>query len=380
MVKELERLKKEMGKFCLLFALSRHRELADRFRPGKEWRNVDVESLKRGILREEVSPGDRVEGRGVISPYAAVYHPRPFYPQYVLGEIRAAMQRGEGSPEVSPHFLPASRLPALPGGWRIAFLYPVDTEALVRPAVPADVREVLVRHYPVLPVLVPPELGSPWGRASFRARVFRLEHEQLRESLGMGEEAYRAYSRRGVIHFLVLEELSAVEEADLRGSLFLELSVPRDALEGLSGEGFRDLFCSAVEECLGEERQVREPSCGYLPLTGYQELRFRSRMTGVVDSPFYGVFRAPASVGLYIPCELVRREWEGDGLLGELLRAMERRSGLADSRGGWKVEFCFDNTLPHWRGRGALEGPLFDRLENEWPEARTLLSWLRGEG
>ncbi len=379
MEKELERWKRELGKFQLLFALSHHRDIVKRYRPGKKWKGVDVEVLKAAILREEISPGDQVEGMGVLNPYAAIYEPRAFYPKYVLGEIRAAMQRGEGSPLVSPHFLPASRLPRLPGGWRIAFLYPEATEALTRPALPADVREVLVRHYPILPALLPPGMEADFGRVTFRGWIFRLDHGHLEEALGMREEVYRAYSQRGIVYFLVLEELAPRGKGDLRGSLFLELSLPPESGKALVGDGFRDLFCSAVEECLGEERGEREPSCGYLPLTGYQELRFRSRLTGVVDSPFYGIFRAPASLGLYLPCELVDGADEGMELLSSLLAVMEREAGKAGVPQGWRLDFCSDASSTFWKEREPLRGPLFSRLEEEWPGAGPLLSWLREE-
>lgn len=377
--RELERLRRELGKFQLLFALSHHREIASGQRSKRAWKGMDVEALKAGILREEISPGDRVEGRGILSPYAAIYQPRAFYPKYVLGEIKAAMQRGEGEPAVSPHFLPASRLPRLPDGWNIAFLYLDGEGALTRPALPADLREVLVRHYPVLLALLPPGSADVFGRVSFKGQIYRIDHEYLERPLGMREEAYRVYSNRGIVFFLSMEEVELLGKAGLRGSLFLELSLPPEAGEALSGDGFRDLFCSAVEECLGESEREREPSCGYLPLTGYQELRFRSRLTGVVDSPFYAVFRAPTSLGLYFPCELTGQVGEGETLLSALLEAMEEKASGTVSPTRWSIDLCSDSSSPLRRERGVLRGPLFRRLEAEWPEVGPLISWLRGE-
>lgn len=376
-----EVLAEEMGKYSLLYALSEHGTAYGVQGTGRTLSGMDVTGIKEGIFRGAVKEGDEVEGEGMLSDYAAVYQPRAFYPPYVMGEIRAAIRRGQRPPSASPHYLPVSRVPPLPDGCGISFLYAREKTAFDRPDLPAHVRDVLTRDYPCLPVLFPPDMKARRGVVRFRARLLRLQRDTVRRLCGMGDEAYDIYAARGLVHFLEPQALEAVHpEVAPRGSLFVEMT-----LEGIK---WWERACEVLERCIQEaveatfppcERGRREEAGCYLPQSGHHVCRFRSRLFAVVYDPVIAVMRAPGLLGVFIPADLSSAD---DGiqssfgeLVGKLASALEEELELLYPA---RVEVAYDNRLPWARRMEAMTGPSFHKLENEHPFLSPTLSWLRG--
>ncbi|NPV58175.1 MAG: hypothetical protein HPY75_00765 [Actinobacteria bacterium] len=375
-------LEEEIARFSLGYALGEREGLVGVSARGRFHGDVDVASVKAGIFSGSIAPGDEVEGEAVASAYAAVYMPRAHYPQYVLGEMRAALRRGEREPAASPHFLPVSRLPAYPDGRRACFLYPLGKKAFDRPDFPAHVRDVLTRDYQRLPVLVPPGVDMPSGRVRFRGRLLQVGREVAHRLAGLGDRSYESYSLRGMVAFL---EPSWIGEVDggvsLRGSLFAEASLPVEVSWDEAAGALEKAVRMSVEGVFPPCEREDEPraDCA-LPHGGYHVTRFRRRLFAVVYDPVIAVFRAPRLLGIYLPCDLPREEDAAEAsfaaFLARLRSALEEGLGLAEPV---QVEMAHDNTLSWAREGGALRGPEFARAEEEHAFLAPTLRWLRGE-
>lgn len=372
----------KISKFSLCYALSEHREAEGKRARRKPVSGCDINSLKAGILNESIRAGQEIGGEAVACPFTAVYQPRPYYPSYLLGEIRAALRQGESPPSTSPHFLPVSVLPPLSDGWRVTFLYPLNKEEFDRPDFPAHVRDVLTRDFSRLPLLIPTEMEEMRGKIAYRAHLMQLSRTTLSRLAGLNEGSYNAYSARGLTFFLQALEMEPIEEElSLRGSLFAELQLPQDGVWEKVMEVMEGAVCEAVEavfpECTRGERQ--DSGC-YLPHTGFHVVQFRRRLLALVYEPVMVVFRAPRLIGLYFPQDVLRDLEQPSSLFevfsltfcGKLEEALGYSSRL-------KVEIAFDNRLPWARERGTLQGPSFKRLEEEHPFLEPTLDWLRGD-
>ncbi|MBC7246149.1 MAG: hypothetical protein H5T73_00005 [Actinobacteria bacterium] len=374
-------LAEEIGKFSLCCALGEHEEAKRKRFRGRKFSRLDVAGIKEGIFRGDIQEGDEVEGEGTLSPYAAVYQPRAYYPAYVMGEVRAALRRGQPPPQTSPHYLPVSQLPPLPDGWRIRFLYPARKEAFDRPDFPAHVRDVLTRDYQRIPFLLPPGSEELRGRVRFRARLLQLGRDAMSRYSGMGENTYDAYAARGILHFLEPLELEEGErDISLRGSLFAEVSFAEDIDRGEIGRRLEELVCGVASEIFPEcRRGAREDGGCYLPESGHHVLRFRSRLLALVYDPVIAVYRSPRLLGIYLPGELgdgggdLRRRWESlaHALLSRLEREFTPHSPV-------RVEMCHDPRAYWARERGVMSGPDFLGLEEKRPFLAHTLRWLRG--
>jgi hypothetical protein len=343
---------------------------------------LDVAAIKAGILGEAMRAGDEVEGEALASSFTAIYQPRAYYPSYFLGEMRAALRRGESPPPASPHYLPVSKLPPLPDGSHIEFLYQRDKAAFDRPDFPAHVRDVLTRDFMRIPLLVAPQQEVGQGRIHFRARLLRLDRDTAYRLAGLGDNSYNVYSARGLTHFLQPLEVETLDaEPSLRGSLFTELSCGEepgwDKVISLLEEKVRGEVEEVFPPCARGERE--ELGC-YLPHSGFHVTRFRRRLFAMVYDPVIVVFRAPRLLGLYLPSELARGRVEAAVLFEEFVvriaSAMERGLRLAAPL---RVETAYDNRLPWARRQGALQGPVFDPLAEEYPVLKPTLRWLRGD-
>jgi len=381
--RERRTLAEEISKFSFCYALSEHRRAVEVKGRSKSFSGLDVAGIKAGILGEALRAGDEVEGEALASSFAAIYQPRAYYPAYFLGEMRAALRRGENPPAASPHYLPVSRLPQLPDGSRVVFFYQRDKTAFDRPDFPAHVRDVLTRDFVRLPVLIPPGQDAAEGVLGFRARVLQLDRETAYRLAGLGDKSYEAYSARGLTHFLQPLELEARgAETSLRGSLFAELSFVEDQAWERAMDLLEETVRGVVERvfppCPRGERE--EPGC-YLPHSGFHVTRFRRRLFALVYDPVIVIFRAPRLLGIYLPSDLLRGREEAAAFFEEfvvdLAYALAGGLGLASPA---RVETAYDNLLPWARERGALRGPAFDLLGEEHPFLRPTLQWLRGDG
>lgn len=371
----------EIARFALCFALCEHEQAEEARGRRNSYHGMDIDAIKAGILGERIKPGDTVEGEAMASPFAAVYQPRAYYPAYVLGEMRAALRRGEASPSASPHYLPVSLLPPLPDGWRVAFLYPTGKEAFDRPDFPANARDVLTRAYRRLPLLLPPHVGEPRGRVRFRATLRRLRRESMARLAGLGEDSFEVYAARGLADFLRLEEVEPTQAASVRGSLFAEIDLGEGVGRDRVTEVLEDVVCRLAREVFPAcERGKRQDEGCCLPGSGHQVIRFRRRLFALVFDPVIAVYRAPALVGLYLPCDVGDGAAESASRFEEFSRmfilAMRDELGLAIPP---QVEVTYDNRLPWAREGGALRGPAFQAVEEGFPLLRPTLRWLRGD-
>ncbi len=372
----------EISRFSLCYVLGEREGLMGADREGGTHAHMDVGSLKAAIFSGAVSPGDVVEGEGFLGHYAAVYRPRAHYPQYVLGEMRAALRRGEDEPAASPHFLPVSRMPLFADGRRACFLYPLAKRAFDKPDFPAHVREVLTRDYQRIPMLLPPGMEPLAGKAFFRGRLLQVGREAAHRLAGLGDRSYDTYSARGMVSFLEADELQVLDvEASLRGSLFVEASLPVDVDWGRAVEALERETRGAVEMVFPPCERADEPraDCA-LPQGGYHLTRFRRRLFAMVYDPVIAVFRAPRLLGIYLPCDLPREEDAAEKLFAafaiHLFGALEEALALPEPV---RVDVAYDNTLSWTRERGAMKGPDFKRVEEEHPFLIPTLRWLRGE-
>lgn len=378
--RERDVLAQEMGKYTICFALSEHSSAEGRDRRGRDFSGLEVQGIKEAIFKESLREGDIVETEGMLSAYAAVYQPRAYYPAYVIGEMRAALRRGEPPPPASPHYLPVCRLPRLPDGSEIGFLHPSGRKDFDRPDFPAHLRDVLTRDFPRLPVLLPEGYHGGWGRVRLRAKVLRLERDTMRRLAGMGEDAYTAYANRGLVHFLEPLEMEMVETLTMRGSLFVEMSLPgTDSWERLCG-ALDVVLREAVEEVFPScERGEREEGSCYLPHGGHHLFRFRARLFAMVYHPAIAVLRAPRSLGLFLPEDLGEGDEAAHALFRRLVEYVAER--ICEETGAGLVcraEVAYDNRLSWIRRMGALRGPDFQRLESRFPFLTPTLDWLRG--
>ena len=382
--RERRGLADEILRFSLCFALSEHARAFEIKGRHRAVSGMDVAGIKAGILGESVRAGDEVEGEALACGCAAVYQPRAYYPPYFLGEMRAALRRGENPPSASPHYLPVSAVPPLPDGWRITFLLPGDKEAFDRPDFPAHVRDVLTRDYLRMPLLIPPGEDPGWGRIRFRARVLQLRRDTMDRLAGLGERSYDAYAARGLTHFLQPLEMElepGKEHPTLRGSLFAEVSFLEEPgwerVMGVLEGAVRGTVEEVFPECPRGEKQ--EMGC-YLPHTGFHVVQFRRKLFALVFDPVITVFRSPDLVGLYLPCDLMRDLEKSaslfEGFVSRFAAVMEESLGLSTSP---RVEAAYDNRLPWARDGGALRGASFLKVEEEHPFLKPTLDWLRGD-
>ena len=380
--RERRTLADELAKFSLCFALSEYGRAVGERRGRKLLSGLDIAAIKAGILGETIRAGDEVEGEALASEFAAIYQPRAYYPAYLLGEMRAALRRGDEPPAASPHYLPVSCLPPLPDGSRVTFLFQADKTAFDRPDFPAHVRDVLTRDYTRIPMVVPPQQPELLGRIRFRARLLRLDRDTAYRLTALGEKAYEAYSARGLTHFLQPLEMDVLEEGEdsfLRGSLFAEMSCPEDPDWERVLDVLEETVCAAVDALFpGLERGERsEPGC-HLPHSGFHVTRFRRRFFALVFDPVIVIYRAPRLLGVFMPSELGRGDETARSGFGEvavrIADGMRKGLGLTSPL---RVDIAYDNRLD-WAGeREALRGKVFDSLMEEHPFLRTTLEWLR---
>jgi hypothetical protein len=374
-------LAEEVAKFSLCFALSAHREAVEHRGNPKSISGVDVAGIKSGILKEDIRPGDEVEGEALACAYTAIYSPRAYYPSYFLGGMRAALRDGERAPAASAHYLPVSVMPPLPDGWGINFLYPTEKSAFDRPNFPAHTRDVLTRDFQRIPMLVPPGGNPPVGRVSFKARFLQSSREAMERLAGLGEKSYEAYSARGLTSFLEPIQVELKDRASMRGSLFAELSLARkldwEQELGALEEAIRGTVKEVFPQCDRGERQGME--C-YLPHSGFHVYRFRKRLFALVFDPVFVVYRSPRLLGIFLPCDLAGEVEESEArferfvvLLSEVL---EKKLDLG---GAPRVDIAYDNRLPWVGERGALKSSRFAEVERRYPFLKTTLAWLRGD-
>jgi hypothetical protein len=343
--------------------------------------------LKAAVKSGRLRPGETVEGEAFLSPYISMHHPRAHYPEMFLGDLRASVSE-EGSH--LPHVLPVVRLPGLPGGWSIQFLYPRSAELFQRYEHPHRLMDVLTRDYLRIPVLLPAHADYPTGWVKFRARLLEMRQDHLEEFVHLDRRESAAYAMRGLNLFLVvsgegqgvepLESATSISSVP-RGSLFVESRIrplPHARVESILEEA----LTSMGEELFpGTNRGEKRAGLDIDPDTGHHYLSFRHRLFALIYRPIIAVYRSPHFLSLYLPTTLASADsGEKEEIFERAFAWMEERMihhGAA-VEGGLPVDFTHDPCLPAWRAREILRNGLIDRVVEERPYlARTVL-WLRG--
>ncbi len=378
----------ELAKYGFFYAFSDHRRARGR-EPGRIFPTHKMKSLtglKSLFRRQMLYPGTMVEGRGVLSPFISLYRPRAHYPQMILGGLRSTSEEAGEKSSSLPHILPVIKLPPLPDGNLIYFLYPEDAELFHRYEFPQDLREVLTRDYLRVPLLLPPEYAGAEGVVEFRARLLELREESLRPHASIGGKAYQGYSLRGLTLFLSLvEEDGYLQELPeipygARGALFVESRVSPLNIESVESSVEAALKCCA-EELFPEERQgERKEGTKIDHQTDHHFLRFRNRLFAFIYKPLIAVYRYPHYFSLYMPLPLQPEVLKEKELLfekayGRLTQTISRTEEWSEAQ--FTVDFVHDASLPFWRERGVLRNDLFLRVLREKPFLKATLDWLR---
>ncbi len=333
--------------------------------------------VKMAYRRGELKPGDLVEGSGVLSPFASIYRPRAYYPEYLLGQMKLAPFKETGRVPVSPRIRAAMRLPALERGTGIAFLYPDGKAALERQAFPGDLREALTRDYEQVPLVLP--AGRPvWtGPSTWRARLQRLTDADALKLGGVAGPLYGTLAERGLTLFLsaedeecYLEPVHAGTHEPLAGSLFLEARI--------TGERVDEHLRSALAEELPEAVESSFGSRGEEQVT-----RVMSRLLALVQPPVIAIQRAPHLLSLFMPCDLAGdpEHCAGDfenfaeALFRGLQRNIEEHGHVLDV----EIDFAYDCRRPYFSERRVMRTDLLDEVLRHRPHLVPVRDWLTGQ-
>jgi len=348
-------------------------------------------ALKVEFMAGSLRPGAEVCGEAFLSPHISLHRPRAYYPELLLGRLRASAPAGGPAPAGLPHALPVVELPPLPGGWKVLFLYPGPRGLFTRYQHPAGARDALIRDYLRIPLLLPAGGAAVTGPVRFRARLLELRAERLREGLAWESRELEAYALRGLNLFLAVldpgqglqplqEETQGAEETPA-GSLFAEcrLEPPPDNREEAALE---ECLVSAVEEVFpSRDRGQRRQGMDLDHETDHHALRFRGRLTALIYRPAFAAFRKPSFWGIFLPTVLAGRELEESRhrFRDLYLKVTERLGGCAASSEQPELDFVHDPADGFWRERGLLRSGLVEDLLEKHPHLAAIVSWLRGE-
>ncbi len=342
-------------------------------------------SLKAWFIGGTLRPGAEIEGEAYFTPYISMHRPRAYYPEMLLGELRAGSPPVPDSENALPHILPVVKLPPFPDGTQMGFLYPVPRDLFTRYQHPRGVRDALIRDYLRVPLLLPPGTRVPTGRVAFRARLLELRPERLREAVTWEKRELEAYALRGLNLFLAViddrHEVRVLDEgaAPPSGSLFAETRIdhlPHHRAE----EVMEECLVPAVEELFpGSGRGERDRGLELGLSTAHHVLHFRSRLTAFIYRPAFAVFRRPCLLSLFLPAELGARLEETEKTF---LTLYEKVTGALGACGAAspapRLDFVHEPGSEEWRSRGLLRSEAVEELARERPGLAGALEWLRG--
>ncbi len=391
--RECERTAAELNRYAFFYNMKNISEARGSGDAPSSTREIaSLAELKKEFAAGTLRPGAEVSGEAFISPFISMHRPRAYYPELLLGSLRASAPGHSHKPDGLPHALPVVELPPLPGGWKMIFLYPGPEGLFTRYQHPAGFRDVLIRDYPRLPLLVPAGNAAVPGRVAFRARLLELRPEKLREALAWEKRELEAYALRGLnLYLAVLDEgqgLQGQGEAGLEGvdavfgSLFAEsrIRMPAGAREEVLLE---ECLISAVEEVFPPvERGERRQGPDLDHETGHHYLRFRRRLSAFIYRPAFAVFKKPSFLGLFLPSALSGQILEENRrrFRDLYLKVVEALMDCAASPESMELDFVHEPHHGFWRERGLLEGELLGTVLERHPLLAETVSWLRGSG
>ena len=367
----------ELGKYGYHWALASRGPARVRARPRSGVQRVAVPAeVKASYRRGDLKPGDLVEGTALLSPFVSIYKPRAYYPEYLLGQMKLEPARpGEGIP-ASPRIRPAVKLPPLPEGTGLAFLYPPGKGALERLAFPGDLREALTRDYEQVPLVLPPESEAWTGPCEFRARLQRLSASDALKLGGVAGPLYGTLEERGLTLFLSaqdngcsVERLSTEGHAPFAGSLYLEARVTGERADAHLRDALAEELPAAVEKHFGGVEAA-------------QRTQVMSRLLALVQPPVIVIQRAPHLLSLFMPCDLAddlpgcASDFEGfaKALFAGLRRNIEGHGHDLDV----VIDFAYDCRRPFFAERRAMRTDLVDEVLRRRPYLVPVRDWLTG--
>ncbi len=330
--------------------------------------------VKAAYRRGDLHPGDLVQGSGILSPFSALYRPRSYYPEYLLGQMKLDPVTPGSRLPTNPRIRPVVKLPPLRGGATIAFLYPQGKRALERQSFPGDLREALTRDYDQIPIVLPPGFEAWTGPCAWRARLQRLNDADALKLGGVAGPLYGTMEERGLTLFLSaededcgLETAPAVEHEPLAGSLFLEARITGERADEHLRQALVDELPAAVHEAFGGK------SIG-------EDMRVMRRLLALVQPPVIAVQRAPHLLSLFLPCDLAgdlascAGDFEAftDMLLAGLERVIQSHGHALDP----EIDFAFDSRRPFFAERRAMRTGLLDEVVHRRPHLVPVRDWL----
>ncbi len=338
---------------------------------------VSPAEVRAAYRRGDLGPGDLVEGSGILSPFASIYKPRAYYPEYLLSQMELGAINASEVPS-SPRIRPVAQLPPLASGTRVAFLYPEDKLALERNAFPGDLREALTRDYDQVPVVLPAGFQTWTGPCRWRTRLQRLTDSDALKLGGVAGPLYGTMEERGLTLFLSVEDEKCSLEpvapngtrpAPFAGSLFLEARITGERAD----EHLRDALVvelpGAVEKVFGNR------GAG-------EDTQVMTRLLAVVQSPVIAIQRAPHLLSLFIPCDLAadvedctdRFELFAEALFEALRVNIEKHGHTLDV----EIDFAYDCRRPFFAQRRAMRTALLDEVVHRRPHLVPVRDWLTG--
>ncbi len=332
--------------------------------------------VKAAYRHGALHPGDLVEGSGILSPFAAIYRPRAYYPEYLLGQM--TLEAAELNPEtsVSPRIRPVVRLPQIEGGASIAFLYPAGKQALERQSFPGDLREALTRDYDQVPIVLPPGLEAWTGPCEWHARLQRLNDADALKLGGVAGPLYGTMEERGLTLFLSVEDedcgldtVPAAATEPVAGSLYLEARITGERADEHLREALVNELPVTVKKVFGRRGEG-------------EDTRVMSRLLALIRPPIIAVQRAPHLLSLFMPCDLAG-DLEGcahnfevfvEALLTGLARIIEGHGHSLDA----EIDFAYDARRPFFAERRAMRTDLLDEVVHRRPHLVPVRDWLTG--
>lgn len=384
----VEKAANELNKYAFFYSLKEHtRARGSEGGVAAPRSYPSLEGLKSAVKSGRLRPGETVDVEGFLSPFISMHRPRAYYPEMFLGDLRATApgeSREDGAEGASclPHVLPVVRLPGLPDGWEIRFLYPASTGLFQHYEHPHRLMDVLTRDYLRIPVLLPPG-DYPAGMVRFRARLLEMRPVQLEEFVHLDARESDAYTMRGLTLFLEAsgEGWEAEPDGAPCGSLFVETRIK--PLSHTRAEAvLEEALANVAEELFpATYRGDRKAGLDIDHETGHHFLRYRQRLFALIYRPFIAVYRAPHFLSLYLPtlldeAALADREEVFDRAFSLLEEEMVKHGVVVE--GGLPVDFVHDPRLPAWRDREALRNSLIERVVEERPYLSDTVHWLRG--
>ncbi len=329
--------------------------------------------VKAAYRRGDLAPGDLVEGSAILSPFASIYKPRAYSPEYLLSQMP-----GPDGEVFTPRVRAVVQLPALADGRRIAWLYPQGKRALVKTAFPGDLREALTRDYDQVPVVLPAGLETWTGPCSWRARLQRLSDADALKLGGVAGPLYGTMEERGLTLFLSLEgegcsleqlEPGGSDQAPFAGSLFLEARITGERADEHLREALQEEIAGAVETVFGGVGKV-------------ESTQVMSRLLSLMHRPVIAVQRAPHLLSLFLPCNLAAGvdrcaddfEVFIDALIAGLRANIEAHRHTLDA----EIDFAYDCRRPFFAQRGAMRTALLDEVVHRRPHLVPVRDWLTG--